>query len=724
MQLSRFFLCVASLLLPVALIGTTWLYLYPILHGCAFPTPPSTYAQPSAPFRLLSLGDPQLEGDSSLPDPNALIFPTLETLIPNLRNASNITEIRDIAKDAAKGILKDGGVWLEGKRKAIDLWGNDRYLAHIVRSLRWWTEPTHISVLGDLLGSQWVTDGEFRKRAGRYWSVVMKGLEKVPDVVFGAVEVEETEEVPVDSTAEPTAELERDQSSEGTEDVPAEPAMDQDSEKTEETLLVPLPDFAMEQDSETIEETYPEQPTEERNESEGDEKDEKDNRSPRKALWGGTTEVLGADKNWEKRVINIAGNHDIGYGGDIDESRIERFERAFGSVNWDIWFTLPDELRPNDITDPSIQNSARPPTLRLVVLNTMNLDTPAWSSELQTETYNYLNYVITTSLPVDDKTHATILLTHIPLEKEAGTCVDSPYFDFFEVGGGLKEQNMLSYHSSKTVLEGVFGMTSNKYAEGRGLGRRGIIINGHDHAGCDVVHYIRQPGVEDVCQVEEVKSHEAYWPTNTANDTMIATSMDIDGVDINIVIANDTDAEAAQKESASESSPEPSPEPTAEAVPEPSEPPPPMWRARRFPHRPYEITPQNECTNIDASPHIREITLRSMMGEYSGYAGFLSAWFDETKGEKGEWVLEFSTCGVGIQHWWWGVHIVDLIVVICVLAAGIAAAAEKSGIGQLIFTEAKKLREQKMAKKEKQTTVNGSTRGTTASATEVTVRKI
>lgn len=715
MQLSRLFLCVASLLLPVALIGTTWLYLYPILHGCAFPTPPSTHAQPSAPFRLLSLGDPQLEGDSSLPDPNALFFPTLENLVPDLRNASNITEIRDIARDAAKGILKDVGVWLEGKRKAIDLWGNDRYLAHIVRSLRWWTEPTHISVLGDLLGSQWVTDGEFRKRAGRYWNIVMKGLEKVPDVVFGAVEVDGTEEVPVEPIPEPTAEP----TTEWTPEPAAQLAADED-----EAPVVPIPETATEQDGDTTEEMYPEQPTEERSEGEEDGTDEEDKKPPRKALWGGTTEVLGADKDWEKRVINIVGNHDIGYGGDIDESRIERFERAFGSVNWDIWFTLPDELRSNSTAKPSIHNSERPPTLRLVVLNTMNLDTPAYSSELQTETYDYMNHVITTSLPVDDKTHATILLTHIPLEKEAGICVDSPYFDFFENGGGLKEQNMLSYHASKTVLEGMFGMTSNKDAEGRGLGRRGIIINGHDHAGCDVVHYIRQPGVEDKCRVDEVQSHEAYWPTSTANDSMIATSMDIDGVDINMVIANDTDTEAHETESASDSLPESSPEPTTEAAPEPSEPPPPKWRARRFPHRPYEITPQDECTSIHASPHIREITLRSMMGEYAGYAGFLSAWFDEERGEKGEWVFEFSTCGVGIQHWWWGVHIVDLVVVICLLAAGIAAMAEKLDVGKLVFADAKKPGQEKMAKGEKITIVNGSTRGTTTSAAEGTTRKM
>ncbi|EDU43156.1 conserved hypothetical protein [Pyrenophora tritici-repentis Pt-1C-BFP] len=609
-----------------------------------------------------------------------------------------------------------------------------------------------VPVLGDLLGSQWVTDGEFRKRAGRYWGVVMRGLEKVPDRVFGAVEVEGLEsvdqdiekdevaaEAAVDQDNEKVSKKDSDIANEGgiiteqisekasttnldmekEEKVIVEPATDPDSEDAETTPAEPLSDSTIEQDSDSAEETYPEQPTEEGSEEEEEEEDKK---PPRKVLWGGTTEVLGADKNWAKRVINIAGNHDIGYGGDIDESRIERFERAFGSVNWDIWFTLPDELRQNS-TNPSIQKSNTPPTLRLVVLNTMNLDTPAWSSELQTETYDYLNHVITTSLPVDDKTHATILLTHIPLEKEAGICVDSPYFDFFENGGGLKEQNMLSYHASKIVLEGMFGMTSNKDAAGQGLGRRGIIINGHDHAGCDVVHYIRQPGVEDVCRIEDVKSDEVYWP---ANDTMIATSMDIDGVDINIVIANNTYIESDQTESTSESesTPESSPEPTAETAPEPSESPPPKWRARRFPHRPYEITPPNKCTRIESTPHIREITLRSMMGEYSGYAGFLSAWFDQDKGEKGEWVLEFNTCGVGIQHWWWGIHIVDLVVVLCLFAAGIAATAEKLGIDKLMFAKVAEPEKRKVIQKEKQMRVNSGARGLTVSATEAAMQKM
>jgi hypothetical protein len=64
-----------ALLTPLALLSTTWLYLlYPYLHSCAFP-------DPTAPFRLLALGDPQLEGDSSLPDPHARVFKSLEFFV-------------------------------------------------------------------------------------------------------------------------------------------------------------------------------------------------------------------------------------------------------------------------------------------------------------------------------------------------------------------------------------------------------------------------------------------------------------------------------------------------------------------------------------------------------------------------------------------------------------------------------------------------------------------
>lgn len=594
MQFSRFFLCLALLLLPIALLGTTWLYFYPVFHSCAFPTPPPTLPTVVAPFRLLALGDPQIEGDSSLPDPDAPIFPSVGHLIPDLREASSWARRKELVLVAVKGIIFDARGWLEGKRKAVDLWGNDWYLAHIVRTLRLATKPTHIAVLGDLLGSQWVTDGEFNKRAERYWGIVMRGLDKVPDHIFGAQDVdpqnEAQEERQVDST---------------------KPAQSVDTQE----------DGA----------PYKE-----------------DSGKKRMPTWGGTTEILGADKAWETRVINIAGNHDVGYAGDLDESRIERFERAFGSVNWDIWFTLPDNVYGNNTAEP-------PPALRLVIFNTMNLDTPAWSSDLQTETYAFTNHIITTSRPVQDKTHATVLLTHIPLEKEEGVCVDSPYFDFFEDGHGVKEQNMLSGHASKIILEGIFGKSGNKDAEGAGLGREGVVINGHDHAGCDVLHFVERSGVESDCKVEYQRTLDAdHQPIVPVNEDLPIVSREHD------MLTTSPNMTKTSEDSA----------PKSDSLPQ--------WHARRYPLLPTDMARSNRCGAMDQAPHLREITLRSMMGEYSGYAGFLSAWFDTTKGEKGEWVLEFASCGVGVQHWWWGVHILDVVLVACVAGWGFGRAWESA----------------------------------------------
>src|SRR5436190_9607580 len=78
-----------SLLLPTSIVALLYLYLYPAFRGCVFPTPDtggpsasahfpftflntvlqhvghspdSTNALPTAPFRLLVLADPQIEG--------------------------------------------------------------------------------------------------------------------------------------------------------------------------------------------------------------------------------------------------------------------------------------------------------------------------------------------------------------------------------------------------------------------------------------------------------------------------------------------------------------------------------------------------------------------------------------------------------------------------------------------------------------------------------------
>lgn len=448
-------------LLPICIASNVYLYAYPAFLGCSFPTPNSSNedGHPNAavaPFRLLTLADPQIEGDSSLPD-----FIQRESL-SGLWHASS---------------------YLKALRKRLDLVGNDYYLAHIYRTLHWWTEPTHVTVLGDLLGSQWLSDAEFERRGWRFWSRIFRHGEKVEDEIAAA----------------------------------------------------------------------------------------------------SATEVLGRNTQWERKIINIPGNHDIGYAGDMVAPRIERFERLFGRVNWFIRFQLPG----NGSSHTPSEHKDNPPELRIVVLNSLNLDGPVIDSALQQQTYDFVNHAITTSRPVEDKSASTLLLTHLPLHKDAGLCVDGPFIAYNdpEYGGGVKEQNHLGYQTGKGILEGIFGMSGNPDAPGGGMGRPGIILTGHDHEGCDVHHFLPQASAE-----------EGYDKRG--------------------------------------------------------------WRARLW-------SDGERAANTSSLPGIREITVRSMMGDYGGNAGLLSAWYDSV---HGGWHFEYSACQLGVQHIWWAVHVADLLTLFLAVA--------------------------------------------------------
>ncbi|MCJ1398631.1 hypothetical protein MMC11_001831 [Xylographa trunciseda] len=482
-----------SILWAVSTVSTVYLYIYPWVHGCGFPTrdgsfdPPAfiwgalsaqiggkeKWADTKAPFRLLALGDPQLEGDTSIPNATDGYFPTLRGLPSDVLHARGFGEGLAILRNASYEIVtRELPAKFQALRKQVDLFGNDYYLAHIYRTLHLFTHPTHVTVLGDLLGSQWIDDEEFERRGWRFWNRVFRHGQKVEEV----------------------------------------------------------------------------------------------------SMKEHTQEVLGDDKNWERRIINVVGNHDVGYAGDMTVGRIERFEKLFGKANWEVTF----RLGPSPSTGEAEKNLD--PVLRLVILNSMNLDTPAKDQDLQSQTYREMNDVIARSRPVEDSTSGTILLTHIPLHKEAGVCVDSPFFDFHsdEDGGGLKEQNHISYDAGKSILEGLYGMSGNPNAPGRGMGRNGIILAGHDHEGCDVYHYL--PAHEDM-------------------------------------------------------------------------------NARR-----WNATKWEDAKSLlnESIPGIREVTVRSMMGDFGGNAGLLSAWFDY---DVGEWRFAYSTCSIGVQHIWWAVHVLFLVTV-------------------------------------------------------------
>jgi hypothetical protein len=489
------------ILVPISFLLSSYLYLYPAFHLCAFPSPEqdahseylntlrqhipfaSHNANKVAPFRLLSLGDPQLEGESSLSDIEAASFPNFfkfwqDALLLNGTKHNPLQRIRHSLHDLIDFYLDDIPGALEVYRKRLDFFGNDYYLGHIYRTLHWWTDPTHVTVLGDLVGSQWIDDEEFENRGWRFWNRVFKGGVKVP----------------------------------------------------EELASQPVDDFK-------------------------------------------NTLILGEDAAaWKKRIINVAGNHDIGYAGDISPERMARFAKVFGNASYEIRFQLP--MNP----DIMVEGGRPAPELRIVVLNDMNLDTPVGCKELQDDTYGFLNDIITTSQDVTRPAHFTLVLTHIPMHKKTGVCVDGPFFDFFDgdFNNGVKEQNHLSMDASKGFLEGIFGMNGDSGVPGQGFGRNGLILTGHDHEGCDVYHYINQSA-----------DPEREWHAIKWADAKSSSLYEEPGI-----------------------------------------------------------------------PGMREITVRSMMGDFAGNAGLMSLWFDE---EVWDWRFEFANCSLGTQHIWWITHILDLI---------------------------------------------------------------
>lgn len=553
MSLRSVLVWLRSIIIVLAGLSTTYLYLYPVVFGCAFPSTTgsthdgfkNTVAQhrgqlddhdPSlASFRLLVLADPQLEGDSSLPSPEDALFARMGVHWRRLRRSPQ-HGLRDELVEVIKELAYEDiprAFWTA--RKTLDLFGNDYYLAHIYRTLYWWTKPTHVTVLGDLIGSQWVSDDEFEWRGWRYWNRVFAGSQKMDEEIMNMH------------------------------------AHDQENQH--------------------------------------------------KFTLG--SESLG---DWSRKIINIAGNHDIGYAGDISRSRLKRFENTFGKANWDIKFSYPSERV------PEARNSTGHPTpeIHLIVLNSMLLDTPVLDQTLQGDTYNYINNLITQRLDLVESrnTTFTLLLTHVPLHKPEGVCVDAPFFDFWDFedadgafkNGGLREQNHLSEHTShEGILRAIYGMSGDSDAPVGGRGRNGLILDGHDHEGCDVVHYIERT-TYPATTIEESKQEAQATDSPTLNDS------------------------ASQPKSISSWS----------------------WKSVRhgaFAARNANANPSREESEIITS--LREVTLRSMMGSYSGNAGLLSLWYDF---DAGNWDYSIVMCPLGVQHTWWAIHVIDIIAVLLVLA--------------------------------------------------------
>ena len=164
--------------------------------------------------------------------------------------------------------------------------------------------------------------------------------------------------------------------------------------------------------------------------------------------------------------------------------RLDRWERIFGPTNFAVNLNVGERC------------------LRLIILNNLNMDGPATFQDLQAETYEFIEGV--SSLPKPD---ALILFTHIPLSKPGGICVDNPSIEYWWENGPIHEQNHLSKFSSSWIMDAFF--TSNETASGM---LPGVIVNGHDHEGCDTVHYLDYENKEN-------KSGSVIWKQMRFSDS-------------------------------------------------------------------------------------------------------------------------------------------------------------------------------------------------------------
>jgi hypothetical protein len=292
--------------------------------------------------------------------------------------------------------------------------------------------------------------------------------------------------------------------------------------------------------------------------------------------------------------MNITGNHDIGYGGELSPERLDRWEEAFGPSNAVYTFSPPN-VHP----------------LRIVLFNTLNLDSPATDLDLQSNTHNFLS-----SLLPDDNDFPipqTVLLTHLPLYRGPGICSDPPRFEYWalnitdESGNvtgyfrPIKHQNHLSRWASDWVLETVFGDEDE-----------GVILGGHDHEGCDVLHKRLSDEEQELSWEEEnEREHE--------HDELKRRQI----VEVEAVVVGGVEVESAREDKFDYIDPPHLGEEELHPVDM-------DWQ--------FQYHARNNLTNgiwkaekySPGKSGIREITVRSMMGDFHGNVGLLTATFNHT----------------------------------------------------------------------------------------------
>lgn len=159
--------------------------------------------------------------------------------------------------------------------------------------------------------------------------------------------------------------------------------------------------------------------------------------------------------------VNLAGNHDIGYGIDVNLRGYSRFVKEFGPLNVDYEI----DIAPSHDSAAAQAGTGR---LWVAIVDSTCLDGTA-DKQFHTTAWRHLEYLA--SKRRTSPHQLLLLLTHIPLWKPEGSCVDRPMT--IMRGNAVAKQNFLSANTTSFILEHI---------------RPTVIFSGHDHEGCEYVH--------------------------------------------------------------------------------------------------------------------------------------------------------------------------------------------------------------------------------------------
>ncbi|KAN0011997.1 hypothetical protein ACTFIU_000216 [Dictyostelium citrinum] len=156
------------------------------------------------------------------------------------------------------------------------------------------------------------------------------------------------------------------------------------------------------------------------------------------------------------KLINVTGNHDVGYANEVNEARINRFEASFGKIN-DKFFVGGHLIG---------------------VVNSINLDS-SYDEKLQSDVWTHLKEL---KHDAESTQSPLIIVTHIPLYKDIHSidrtlpiyrqypwlCREE-YQVKHTANNHVKEQTMLTKETTDYILNEIKPL---------------FVFNGHDHDGC------------------------------------------------------------------------------------------------------------------------------------------------------------------------------------------------------------------------------------------------